>query len=230
VKRTQPYSTIPIPATIDPAGRRCFVINVPDDPTHIAAFQGMLGKLATWQAWQADDAHSGKDLAAVWRTVLDNLESCVVINIRLKPTDFCMLQLTTDGGVTWSDVADLSDCAHAVAIDEIDQARQRGEIAGGGQQPGDGTGTPLQCYDYDVQIFGNNRWHAPIQIEGGDIITVNNVEGAWWHGDVTHLDWNCPDGTYFGLGNCFGTGYTDAGDPLPAELKMRLIGNIPAGS
>jgi len=217
-----------LPTEVDPAGRRCFVIYVPDEQFHIAAFRGALLDLGSAYKWADDDAHTAKDVAQVWRTVIDNMESCVDINIRLKPTDFCMLQLTLDGGATWSDVADLSDCAHAAAVDEIGQAIDRGDLAGGGQQPGQGEGTPGQCYDYHIQLSGNGRWISPVAVEDGDVITVDGESGAWWDGDITH-NWQCADGSEYFLGECSGAGgYTQGTDPAPSVNHMRLIGNLPA--
>jgi len=156
------------------------------------------------------------------------LENCVDINIRLKPTDFCMLQLTLDGGSTWTDVADLSDCAHAAAVDEIEQAIDRGDISGGGQQPGQGGGAAGVCYDYFLTLRGNDRWNSPVAIEENDTITVSNVDGAWWDGDITH-NWQCADGSEYFLGECSGTGgYTQGTDPAPSVNHMRLVGNLPA--
>jgi len=219
-----------LPDVVDPSDSVCYMVPVPNDKFHIAAFKGQVKALASAYAWGDDTAHTALDVAAVWRIIFDNLEPCEMVSIRLKPTDFCMVQLSTDGGTTWSDVADLSSCAHAAAVSEIQDALDRGDLSGGGQQPGQGSGAPGQCYDYDITINGNDRWLAPVAIEAGDIVDVTVRNGAWWHGDVTHLNWNCPDGTYFGLGNCFGSGYTDSADPLPSELKMRLIGYIPGAS
>lgn len=222
MKRNQPYSLLPIPATIDPVGRRCFTVNVPDDPTHIAAFRGALNALATWQVWQFDDAHSGKDVAAVWRTVTDEITECEMIALRRKPTDFCMLQLSTDGGATWTDVFDASDCAHAAAVSEITDAINDGRLAPIGQQPPKPYQPSGQCTSYDVTLQANGRWHSPIPVQANDTINITNVRGGWFDGD---LDWNCPDGSDYLLGFCTGSGTTESGDPAPTVNHMRLIAN-----
>lgn len=226
MKRTQPYSLIPIPATIAPTSTKCYTVNVPDDPTHIAAFMGMISRLATWQVWDSDSAHSGKDCAAVWRDVFDNIQECPMIEIRLKPTDFCTIQLSTDGGTTWTDVADLSACAHSAAVSEIQDAIGRGDLSAGGQQPGQGSGNPGQCYDYDITLAANQRWNSPVAVQDGDILTVSSVMGAW--SSVTPLGaWHCGDGENYVLGACAGGGVTESTDPAPSVLHMRLIGNLP---
>lgn len=215
-----------LPINIDPSTSTCYMVPVPDDPFHKAAFLGALATLGSGMSWQDDDAHSAKDVAAVWRTIADNLEPCEMVNIRLKPTDFCVIQLSLDGGVTWSDVADLSSCAHAAAIDEIGQAIDRGDLSGGGQQPGQGSGVSGQCYDYDLTIQGNNRWNSPVSVEAGDLITITKASGAW--SSVTPLGaWHCADGENYVLGQCAAGGVTETTDPAPSVLHMRLIGNLP---
>jgi len=224
--RTARYT---LPDVVDPTDTVCFTVPVPNDKFHIAAFKGQIKALGSAYTWGNDSAHTALDVAAVWRAIFDNLENCEVVNIRLKPTDFCTLQLTVDGGVTWTDVADLSDCAHAAAVDEIGLARDRGELQGGGQQPGQGSGLPGVCYDYYLTLHATDRWHSPVAVVDGDTITVDTIDGAWWDGNVLG-GWYCPDGSGFVLGVCAGSPITDSSDPLPTLGHMRLIGNLPADS
>ncbi len=226
MSRKNPPAKWTLPAIIDPPGRRCFVIRIPDEEYHIAAFRGALLSLGSGAQWADDVAHTAKDVAAVWRTVIAAMEDCVDINIRLKPTDFCTIQLTTDGGNTWTDVADLSACAHAAAVDEITQAIQDGQLSGGGQQAPGGSGQPGQCYDWDVTLQGSGKWHAPVPVESGDTIQVTLASGATWDGNILN-PWRCPDGKTYALGGCFEPTHLAGTDPAPTVPHMSLIGNIP---
>lgn len=216
-----------LPDVVEPSDSVCFVVPVPNDKFHIAAFKGQIKALASAYTWANDPSHTAVDVAHVWREIFDNLENCDMVAIRLKPTDFCMIQLSLDGGSTWADVADLSACAHAAAIDEINDARLRGDIAGGSQQPGQGEGTPGACYDYFITLRANDRWHCPVAVIGGDIITVDGESGAWFDGNGLAPAWRCADGSLFVLGACTLPGATDSGDPAPTVDHMRIIGNLP---
>lgn len=57
-----------LPEVIDPP-RKSLCIQIPDDPNHIAAFWGALESLSKWWNWQRDEAHTAKDVAAVWLDV-----------------------------------------------------------------------------------------------------------------------------------------------------------------
>lgn len=59
-----------IPKTIAPAGRRCVLLYIPDERDHIAAFWGCLFMLGQWVNWERDDAHSGAELAKLWRGII----------------------------------------------------------------------------------------------------------------------------------------------------------------
>jgi len=217
-----------LPDVVNPTTSVCFAVNVPNDVYHIAAFKGQIMALARAYSWANDTAHTAKDVAAVWSDIFDNLEACEMVNIRLKPTDFCTLQLTLDGGLTWTDVADFSACAAAAAVDEIGAAIDRGDLSGGGQQPGQGTGVPSQCYDYDITLHASDRWLAPIALEASDTIEISQEHGAWWDGNIL-FGWNCPDGQPFVLGTCAPSGSrTESTDPIPTLSHMRIIGNLPA--
>lgn len=74
----------PIPDNPLPEGYRCIQVLVPDDPVYWADFWGMLDYMCTWVAWPRDEAHTGKEIAALWRNgidiskeAFDNMEGCL---------------------------------------------------------------------------------------------------------------------------------------------------------
>lgn len=226
MSKRYPVSRWVLPDDVAPDTSICYQVPVPNDPQHIAAFKGAIYMLAKAYSWQNDDAHTALDVAAVWLDIFNNLETCEMVRIRIKPTDPCIIQLSNDGGSTWEDQADVSQCATERAQQVLQDALDDGQISGGGQQPGQGAGEPGVCYEYTITLRGNDRWHAPVALEGGDVITVDTVSGAWWDGDITHT-WRCPNGQSFLLGACTGGTITDGGDPEPTLPHMELIGNLP---
>jgi len=200
MKRVQPFSLIPIPATIAPTTTKCFQINVPNDPTHIAAFMGVLSKLATWYVWQDDAAHSGQDLAAVWRDVIDGIEECSMFRQR----DGCLLQVSRDGGTTWSTIYNGFDCLIANPA-----------------QPGAGGSVPRgDCRQYIVDLPATGQWFLPFSISDGDSVQLLQPGGIW--SDGTGLTLYCYDGKIYAAGGCSGGG-VNLTDPLPTAFHMSVI-------
>lgn len=113
MSRRYPVAKWTLPEVVDPEGRRCFLIRVPDDPLHLAAFRGALLNLASAYKWQDDPAHTAKDVALVWREVIDNVEgrTCLdpLIDVRQNDTAPCTLEKTIDGA-TWEAWANLQLC------------------------------------------------------------------------------------------------------------------------
>lgn len=72
--RRNPPARWVLPATIDPTERRCMMIPVPEDPQHIAAFRGALMHLAEAHKWSNDPTHKAREVALVWRNIIDGLE------------------------------------------------------------------------------------------------------------------------------------------------------------
>lgn len=230
--QSSPFNgALPLPEVPLPSDTVCYTVELPNEPRILEAFEGAIQMLSRWPYWARDDDHRGIVAANVFKDLYQSLEAgvCEVINIRIKPTDLCTLQLTTDGGLHWVDVADLRPCADLAVTDGIQQRLDDGTLSGGGQQPGQGAGNPGQCYSYPITLRGNDRWNSPVAVEGGDVITVSNASGAW--SAVSPLAaWYCADGENYVLGQCAGGGVLDPGDPVPTVLHMRLIGNLPADS
>lgn len=62
----------PIPSILEPAGRKCVVIQLPDEPGHLAAFWGQFHQMCQWYLWARDDEHSGAILAGFWQTIYND--------------------------------------------------------------------------------------------------------------------------------------------------------------
>jgi len=59
-----------LPVIVDP-GRIKVCFDIPYERYHIRAFWTALYKLTLWNSWQADDSHTGRQAALVWRDVLN---------------------------------------------------------------------------------------------------------------------------------------------------------------
>lgn len=85
-----------LPATIDPAGTKCASITIPDDPDHIAAFNGALYQLTRWYNWAEDDEHSARLVANVWKRAYDSLN--IADDCTSSPVPWCALSNFHDSG------------------------------------------------------------------------------------------------------------------------------------
>lgn len=61
---------LPLPTVINPAGRLCVTLEIPDHPDHIRDFWGFLWGITRWFAWELDDETTkAKQVADVWLEV-----------------------------------------------------------------------------------------------------------------------------------------------------------------
>lgn len=219
--RRNPPAKWVLPTVVNPSGRRCYVIQVPDEQFHIAAFMGALLDLASAYKWSDDLAHTAKNVALVWRDVIDNLQTCddyfvpplggggvdTELMIRQNPDNPCILESSIDG-TNWCPFADLSLCFSNIS------------------QPGAGAEQPrppnTPCVKYNGQFVSNSQWVLPTNVSTGDTLDFTNLSGA--SNDGTNLNWWCPDGTQFFAGTCVGgTGSTNGADPLPSANRLSVI-------
>jgi len=71
--RKNPPARYTLPADPHPDTSICVQILIPNDPMHLAAFQGQVKALASAYAWQNDDDHTALLAAEAWLPVFDNL-------------------------------------------------------------------------------------------------------------------------------------------------------------
>jgi hypothetical protein len=83
---------------------RCFVVNV-EWWSHIA---GMVHLLADVVSWKDAEDESYFAITEILK-FMQGME-CMDFALRQNPADDCILQQTTDGGTTWTDVFDFSQC------------------------------------------------------------------------------------------------------------------------
>lgn len=81
MSKRNPRARWTLPETINPEARRCYIIRVPDERYHVAAFLGALLDLASGMQWADDAEHKAREVALVWRDVIDEMltnEDCAV--------------------------------------------------------------------------------------------------------------------------------------------------------
>jgi hypothetical protein len=102
----QPNLSIPENLTPD---TRCLCLQIPDDPTWIQNFVGLLAIPRYWFNWDRDEARSGKILANYWSELFDQIDwSTMSCCCNQPPAIFRynsdnVYQMSTDGGTTWVD-------------------------------------------------------------------------------------------------------------------------------
>lgn len=89
-----------------------------------------------------------------------------------------------------------------------------------GSQPRPAAGDS-KCFT--VLLNANSQWQLPFAVNDGDQITISAVDGAWTDGA---LNWYCPDGTPFVLGQCVGAAGHSGGDPDATDFHMQVIAKI----
>lgn len=217
----------PTPDPVDPGSLKCFQVFVPDSPGHISAFKAQIEMLSYWYTWERDDAHTGKDLAALWYTAWNTIsESCGGM-IRQKPSDPCIIQQSDDGGATWDDVVDISLCVDQVFPPDTNPAGRPQP----GEQPGGGTPEPDQCFTNVYTLDGNKRALLPYPISSGWKIQTIDYNGAWAPDEAIGSNWFCPTGHQFFLGTCLNVTFdADGTFPDPDGFKYELIVLFPDGT
>jgi len=209
-----------LPDVVNPPDSICYVIPVPNDKFHVAAFMGAIYALTWSKNWGRDASDTAAAVSRVWQAIFDNLQFCPaplsppVLGaggedenmIRQNPDNPCELQTSIDG-IHWCTFADFSLCIPAPS-----------QPGGGTEQPPTGGGQA--CYQGETPA--SQLWLLPTIVNTGDVIDLQIVTGAGNDGTVS--PWFCPDGTTFFAGGCIGgTGGLDGGDPLPTVNHMRLI-------
>lgn len=209
-----------LPTIVDPP-RRCITFDLPDEPQHVAAFFGAILQLAYWFNWQRDEAHTGKDVAAVWQEVF-NQASLNWLGHKCEPSeilgsggcDCAMCCIEFRNGVLYQ-----LDCGVWKPVDG-----QQAGTGPGGTQPGPGTPIPApgDCQTYNVAIVAGKSWLIPTLVSSGDLLTASNFNGATT--EFAPLGrWNAYDGQVFQLGASQGNQVHDSGSLDPTLFEGQVL-------
>lgn len=136
-----------LPTVIDPDEFICVQINVPNDLHHIIAFWGALRELGYWWNWERDEQRRGRDVAAVWRRVIEEARSssCQGDNVQVRQRLDEPCKLDVDYGTGWQQFADLSLCQRSVSVEPDGSINIGGTIVNPVAPLGIGdTGMPIQ--------------------------------------------------------------------------------------
>jgi len=217
VRRNSPALWV-LPSEVHPQRTRCFMIEVPDEREYIAAFRGALMELASGYNWADDPDHLAREVALVWRDLIDQVDGCpepprperggieiedsMSSQIRISPDDSCIIQMWCIDH--WEDWYDPRSCIGSSI----------------GQPPPGGTLEPGESKCYPVVLTGNSQWLLPVAVNPGDTVTITSADGGWNDGTSA---WSCPSGQYYTLGICGVDVVADPADPLQTVNHMRLI-------
>lgn len=219
MSKEKPRAKWVLPTTVHPAGRKCYTIEVPDDPMYLAAFRGAILNLASATQWQDDIAHTAKEVAQVWRDIYFNaLRPCVK---RTDPTgilqeEFMPLRIDCDCNV-WITCCDGTE-KQLLTAQQVQQLID-GTTPGNAPQP-----TPGGCQTYHNYVTGLATELVPFPVSTGDTIEIQNIDGGTNGNNIAR--WNCGTGDeYFG-GGCVGFPDTNGANRLPGVPTGTVIVNI----
>lgn len=211
--RRNPPAKWVLPDVVNPTGRKTITLCIPDEPQHIAAFRGALQALGSAYNWADDEAHTAKDVAQVWRDVIDIGDNCMEFR-----QDGCHLYLVANGIETM--IYNGQECIDNNIADGTLAKANSGYI---------GPMAAGSCHTYTVKLGIGDNWICPNAINSGDTILLSN-----WQGGATDLGqlevfWTCPSGTAYNLGNCSDTVRSPTiygTDPLQSAPHLAVIGQI----
>jgi hypothetical protein len=195
----------------------------------LPAIRGALQQLLLQSTWDTTDEEAlTAMLGRVFNLIYlfdEDAECAMPFDVRIDPTNSCMLQKSTDGGETWDDVGSFYTCAYGAGQDAIQDAIEDGTL-GGGSQPGPSAPpAPNECHNYHVTLKANDRWVCPFPVSSGYTVRVTNARGACWDGDTFLGRWYCPDGKVFFLGACAGDVPYYEADPYQDGNHMQIVAN-----
>lgn len=80
-----------LPPMPPPTETRPVTFCVPDHPDWRAALYGAISLMGSWLAWQRDDAHTGKEVAAVWNEIITQAQLAAERGEPSECMDYCQI-------------------------------------------------------------------------------------------------------------------------------------------
>lgn len=212
--RRNPPAKWVLPNAINPVGRVCMTLEIPDDPYYIAAYRGAILELASAYNWEDDEAHTAKEVAQVMRGCIDAGE-CNNMNFIQRGCDL----FSVVGGVETL-IYTAQTCIDNNIADGTLQKANSGYL--GNPAVGD-------CHIYEVHLTPGNTFVLPNVVNTGDTITLSNWQGGATDWGQLSTTWICPSGTAYALGACSNTARANTiygTDPLQSAPHLAVIAQI----
>lgn len=204
----------PVPAVVGTAwdGGNLRTICVSED--WLPYILGALGVLARRETYYGDPADIEFSVEQA-NHILSNWREECPMTIQFRQSLPCLLEYSLDGGTTWQGAYDGQECINANIAD--------GTLAAGTSANPSSPAPVGGCTVYHIQVQEQTDFVLPTTVSAGDLISVDNVSGAWADGWLGNL-WYCYDGSVYVLGVCIsGSNPAKNGDPLQTAEHQQLI-------
>lgn len=217
MNRRNPPAKWILPDVVNPPDVLCVTIRVPNERYYKAAFWGALLDLASAYKWADDPAHTAKQVALVWRDIIDTLE---LDTCPIEPAILHGMEIDFDMGIrvdcdcnVWVTCCDGTE----VQLATVPMLNKPGQPGTGQPQPPPGGGS--ECYQFSMRA--NQQVYLPTGLSTGDVVEIQNAAGA---GSNSHNNlWHLLNGNQFFLGADVGFPQTDGANPVPAAPTTSLI-------
>jgi len=205
-----------LPTNVHPKTHTDWCVPVPDDPFYRAAFLGALQNLGAAYLWQDDAAHTAKQVARVWRDIIDQLQNCPK-SVPRHGTDveeFMPLRVDCDCNVF---VTCCDGTEKQIYTSDQVKALLAGQVVEGAPQP-----TPGKCQSFPLTLVNGGQIIAPTPVSTGDTVALSAITGA--SQGTSTLDWRCANGggTFF-AGICGSSIAFDAAALVPGTPVGQIV-------
>lgn len=139
-------------------------------------------------------------------------------DIQFRSPTACTLEVSLDGGESWTQILDVNAC--------IQQDLADGVIQPGSAQP-TSTGEHGECQDFIMVVPATGAVAVPILVSSGDTVQLSDIDtGPWLDSFITAAAY-CSDGHSWTFpAGCGSTELAHENDPLQTANHMALIAKI----